>query len=92
MMSSGLNEPTPAMLMPAFAVPYAAPMAKVSLLLVTSVHENIIYRLARNGRKELPLQQLHQSRGTELSIRVYSYEAFTINRTLLRQGHVVVVC
>jgi hypothetical protein len=30
MMSSGLNVPTPAMLMPAFAVPYAAPMAIVS--------------------------------------------------------------
>jgi len=30
MMSSGLKVPTPAMLMPAFAVPYAAPIAIVS--------------------------------------------------------------
>jgi hypothetical protein len=27
MMSSGLNVPTPAILIPAFAVPYAAPIA-----------------------------------------------------------------
>ena len=31
MMSSGLNVPTPAILIPVFAVPYAAPMAIVSL-------------------------------------------------------------
>ena len=30
MMSSGLKVPTPAMLMPAFAVPYAAPIAIVN--------------------------------------------------------------
>ena len=55
MMSSDLNVPTPAMLIPAFAVPYAAPMAIVSPSDIrTKVHENIIYKSAtiaiRKGR------------------------------------------
>jgi hypothetical protein len=63
MISSGLNVPTPAILIPALAVPYAAPMAIVSpsdirteYMRISSTHQQLL----RQEKGDIPPQRHHQ--------------------------------